>query len=104
MIWLLLSLFATSFAVTSYMAPKPRQERPDWLDLELTPREKEWSWERELEKAEARDRELFAADPTAFWNDPHRYGGLRKEEWDLKHGSVPAGAVPLKRYLGRRSP
>lgn len=37
-------------------------------------------------EAEQRDRILFAQNPLAFWNDPHRYGGLRLEEWEEAQG------------------
>lgn len=71
MLWIMIAVFVASMGVTTLLAPKPRAAKPV---LDPTT---ERDWEAE---AIRRDQELFAQDPTAFWNDPHRYGAPRLEE------------------------
>lgn len=52
-------------------------------------------------EAEQRDRILFAQNPLAFWNDPHRYGGKRLDEIEAEPDPW-ADAEPVPVIWGKR--
>lgn len=76
--------------------------RPGWRDggpvppVPKVPNADDGWAARLLIEAKEQDRILFAQNPLAFWNDPHRYDGLRLEEWEEAQGECD----PFDNQLG----
>ena len=99
-VFLMIFLAMTGGQVLSIAFSSAR--RPGWRDGGAVPpkpvvaaADELWT-ARLLIEAKERDRELFAQNPLAFWNDPHRYDGLRLEEWEATLGECD----PYENELG----
>lgn len=73
----------------------------------------EFDWDAEIREQMARDAMLFAQDPTAFWNDPMRYGGIpfpqpkARDQFDnrpLFYGFVRVPGQTVVQYIDPMTP